>query len=81
MNKDALARHEHIKAALRIGGNSLSKLGAEIGVSGSAMSAVSMGKSRSAKIEAAIATALKTTPASLWPDRFEDTQISEHSAK
>lgn len=72
MNKRALARHEHIKGALRICGKPLSQLGRELGVSGSAMSAVSMGKSRSAKIEAAIAAALETTPEALWPDRNDN---------
>ena len=67
-----LEKHERLKAELRIRGTSLSRIGRALGVSSAAMSMVSTGKNRSARIETAIAQALNTTPEQLWPERYPD---------
>jgi Ner family transcriptional regulator len=68
---EARVLHERLKAELRIRGTSLARIARELGVSGTSMSLVGLGKHRSARIEAAIAKALDTTPALLWPDRYK----------
>ena len=65
-----LLLHEKNKAELRIRGTSLAKLARELGVSGTSMSLVSMGKHRSKRIEIAIANALGQSPEKLWPERY-----------
>lgn len=69
-SSDERKQHERLKAELRIRGTSLAQLGRDLGVSGTSMSLVGLGKHRSARIEAAIAKALDTTPQALWPGRF-----------
>lgn len=68
-----LQRHEAIKRALRARGLSFAALAEtlEPPVTGAAMTRVSQGYSRSARIEAALCAALETTPQQLWPERFE----------
>lgn len=70
MNSEPRAKHEHIKAELRIRGTSLAALGRDLKVTSAAMSMVSIGLNRSIRIETAIAGALETTPERLWPERF-----------
>lgn len=70
MPTEMRAKHERIKAELRIRGTSLAKLGRDLSVTGAAMSMVCIGHNRSVRIEAAIACALETTPECLWPERY-----------
>ena len=67
----ALAVHEKIKSELRIRGTSLAQIGRSLGVSGTSMSLVGIGKHRSKRIERAIADALDLPPESIWPDRYK----------
>ncbi|WP_136685472.1 helix-turn-helix domain-containing protein [Falsirhodobacter xinxiangensis] len=68
--KSAFEQHERLKAELRIRGTSLAQIGRELGISGSSMSLVGLGKHRSRRIERAIADALGTTPEELYPERY-----------
>lgn len=65
-------QHERIKGALVLRGLSLKALAAELGVVPTAVSLVSQGKGRSRRIEAAIASAVGSTPEKIWPDRYQD---------
>lgn len=68
--KSAFEQHERLKAELRIRGTSLAQIGRELGISGTSMSPVGLGKHRSKRIERAIADALGTTPEELYPERY-----------
>ncbi|WP_298976250.1 helix-turn-helix domain-containing protein [uncultured Roseobacter sp.] len=61
--------HERLKAELKVRGTSLAQLARDLGVSGTSMSLVSLGKHRSRRIEKAIADVMQMTPEELWPDR------------
>lgn len=65
-------QHARIKSALALRGATLSSIARELGVSPGTVSIVSRGFRRSRRIERAIADALTTTPAVLWPDRYPD---------
>jgi lambda repressor-like predicted transcriptional regulator len=70
--KSAFEQHQRLKAELRIRQTSLAEIGRELGVSGTSMSLVGLGKHRSRRIERAIADALGTTPETLYPDRYKE---------
>ena len=63
-------KHARIKGALALRGASLSSIARELGVTPGTVSIVSRGYRRSRRIEKAIADALDTTPAELWPSRY-----------
>jgi len=69
--RSALAAHERLKAELRIRGTSLAKIARELGVSGTSMSLVGLGKHRSKRIENAISRSLELPPESIWPYRYK----------
>ena len=64
-------RHERIKMRLRLAGSSLSQVARELGVQPTTVTSVCQGHRRSSRIEQLIATKLSTTPAVLWPDRYD----------
>lgn len=70
IKQSELIRHERIKAELRIRSTSLAEIARALGVSGTSLSLVSMGKHRSKRIEKAIAEALGENPEELWPERY-----------
>ena len=70
--KTAFEQHERLKAELRIRGTSLAKISRDLGISGTSMSLVGLGKHRSKRVERAIAEALGTTPEQLYPDRYPE---------
>ena len=65
-------RHAHIKCQLKLRGLSLAELASQIGVGASAVSSVSLGKSRSKRIEKHLAAALGKTAKELFPERYQD---------
>lgn len=65
-------QHERIKGALILRGLSLKSLADDLGVVPTAVSLVSQGKGRSRRIEAAIASAVGSTPERIWPDRYPE---------
>lgn len=71
-SKNPADRHERLKAELRIRGTSLAQIGRDLGVSGTSISLVGLGKHRSKRIERAIADALGTTPEKLYPERYRE---------
>lgn len=71
ISKSAQRRHRQVRAALECKGITLSQIAAELGVSPSSVSAVSLGRSRSRTIEEAICRYLDTDVATLWPSRIE----------
>ena len=70
--RQAFETHQRLKAELRIRGTSLAQIARDLGVSGTSMSLVGLGKHRSRRIERAIAQALDTDPEQLWPDRYPE---------
>lgn len=65
-----IKRHERIKMQLRLAGSSLAEVARELGVQTSTVAAVSRGKGRSRRIEAAISAKLGIAPERLWPERL-----------
>jgi lambda repressor-like predicted transcriptional regulator len=63
-------RHAWIKGALALRGETLSSIARELGVTPGTVSIVSRGYRRSRRIERAIADALDSSPADLWPSRY-----------
>jgi lambda repressor-like predicted transcriptional regulator len=66
-------QHENIKMRLRLQGSSLAVVARELAVTRTTVTAVSQGRCRSQRIEAAIATKLGVTPEQLWPERYRTT--------
>lgn len=66
------ARHAHIKFQLALRNLSLVDVAAQVGVGPSAVSAVSLGKSRSEKIELHIASVLGQPVQTLFPERYPE---------
>ena len=62
--------HEKLKMELRLRGSSMSQIAANVGVQPGSVTAVSQGIRRSRKIESALATAIGTTPETLFPSRY-----------
>ena len=65
---DARERHEQIKEGLYAKGSSLKDIARDLGVSSAAISLVSMGRSRSQRIERALAQKLGIAPERLFPE-------------
>jgi lambda repressor-like predicted transcriptional regulator len=65
-------QHDRIKCALALQGATLSSIARDLGVAPGTVSIVSRGFRRSRRIEKAIADALGSTPATLWPDRYSE---------
>ncbi|OOY15870.1 hypothetical protein BMI85_09960 [Thioclava sp. DLFJ4-1] len=65
-------RHSRIKYELDRRGLSLAEIARRAGVGLSAVSSVSLGRSRSARIEAKLADALETTAPELFPERYPE---------
>lgn len=63
-------RHARIRYELSLRGLSLAEIARRAGVGVSAVSAVSIGKSRSARIENLLAATLGTTAEELFPERY-----------
>lgn len=70
-------RHAHIKYQLELLGLRLADVAAQIGVGASAVSSVSLGKSRSRKIEEHLAALLSQKAEELFPERYQDVSESE----
>ena len=64
------ASHERLRAELRIRGTSLAQIARDLGVTKTTVSLVALGKQRSRRVERALADAMTTTPAELFPDRY-----------
>ena len=62
--------HVHIKHALNLKGSSLADIARTLNISQGSVSQVSIGRSRSKRVESALASALETTPEQLFPDRY-----------
>ncbi|MBS0200416.1 MAG: helix-turn-helix domain-containing protein [Proteobacteria bacterium] len=60
-----------MKARLRLAGTSLAQVARDLNVQPTTVTAVSLGVSRSRRIEKHIATVLATTPDKLWPERYD----------
>lgn len=65
-------RHALVKYELSLRGLSLAEIGRRAGVGTSAVSSVSLGKSRSARVERFIAEALEVPVEDLFADRYPD---------
>ncbi|MBO9444163.1 helix-turn-helix domain-containing protein [Phaeobacter italicus] len=63
-------RHARIRYELSLRGLTLAEIAKRAGVSISSVSAVSLGKSRSARVEMILAHALETLPEALFPERY-----------
>lgn len=63
-------QHARIKSALALKGATLSSIARNLGVAPGTVSIVSRGFRRSRRIEKAIADALDSTPAEIWPSRY-----------
>jgi lambda repressor-like predicted transcriptional regulator len=63
-------RHARIKYELELRGLTLADIARDAKVGTSAVSSVSVGKSRSHRLESLIAKAIGTTAAQLFPERF-----------
>jgi|GEM_PF-1766690 len=68
------AKHARIKCELELRGLSLADLAKQLGVGASAVSSVSLGKSRSGRIEKHIATAVEQRVEDLFPERYSHRQ-------
>ena len=66
----ASKRHELLKMRLHLAGSSLAQIAKELQVTPTTVTAVSRGRTRSRRIEAAIAAQLDDSPAKLWPERY-----------
>lgn len=66
------ARHAHIKFQLALRNLSLADVAEQVGVGPSAVSAVSLGKSRSEKIELHLANVLGQPVQILFPERYPE---------
>lgn len=64
------SRHAQIKYLLELRGLTLADVSKQIGVGASAVSSVSLGKSRSEKIEKHLATVLDQRVEDLFPERY-----------
>ncbi len=64
-------RHLRLKYDLAKSGLTLADLARHIGVSHSAVSMIVSGRSRSARIEQAVADALDRKPQDIWPEYYE----------
>lgn len=64
-------KHLETKCALEKRNLSFSKIARSLGLSHTTVLAVSIGRSRSKRVEAAIASALDKSPAEIWPDRYQ----------
>jgi lambda repressor-like predicted transcriptional regulator len=71
---DDEVRHAQIKSALSLKGQSLSDIARALGVSPCTVSIVSRGFRRSRRIETAIAEAVGSTPAKIWPKRYRQSE-------
>ena len=65
-------RHVHIKHALNLKGITLADVARALNVTQGTVSQVSVGRSRSKRVESALASALGTTPEQLFPDRYAE---------
>ena len=65
-------KHARIRYELSLRSLTLAEIARRAEVSVSSVSAVSLGKSRSARIELILAQALATRPEALFPDRYPD---------
>lgn len=68
--------HERIKAQLRENGSSMYAIARQLDVQPSTVTIVSQGLRRSRRIEAAIASALNTTPEVLFADRYAGEEVA-----
>ncbi|WP_245708087.1 helix-turn-helix domain-containing protein [Celeribacter baekdonensis] len=71
--------HERLKMELRLRGKSIASVARELDVLRSTVTLVSQGLRRSSKIEKALANAVGTTPAELFPDRYSAEEDSAAS--
>lgn len=69
-------QHQRIRAALSLKGITLSSIAKELNVAPATITVVSKGYRRSQRIERAIADALGSTPAQIWPDRYSKLAIA-----
>ncbi len=76
MPKDHV-RHEAIKSTLHLRGSSFSMIARELKISITAVSLVARGRSRSRRIETAIAEQSGLSLARLWPERYEKAMAAD----
>ncbi|MBB5724091.1 transcriptional regulator with XRE-family HTH domain [Loktanella ponticola] len=70
-----IRRHEERKYLLRLAGSSISKISADLGVSPTAVSYVSLRRNRSARIELAIARELNRPVNEVFPDTVVKSEV------
>lgn len=63
-------KHAKVKYLLALAGSSFSDVAARLGVSASTVSAVSLGRSRSRRIEAELSKRTGVPEVELWPERL-----------
>ena len=63
-------QHQRIRAALALKGITLTSIARKLDVKPTTITIVSKGYRRSKRIEQAIADAIGTSPAALWPSRY-----------
>lgn len=69
--QDLHTRHLEIRHGLNLAGTSFSEIARMLKVSHTTVNNVSRSKTRSARIEQAIASALGKKPCEIWPEYFE----------
>jgi Ner family transcriptional regulator len=69
---DPRVRHQFIRTGLSLRHQTLSSIATAMDVTTTTVSLVSQGKTRSAKIEQALATAIGFELHELWPERYHD---------
>lgn len=74
-------RHAKIKCELELKGLSLADLAKQLGVGASAISSVSLGKSRSERIENHLATAIGQSVETLFPERYTKSEEGSKDQK
>lgn len=74
------ARNDGIKAALHLRGSSYSDIARQIEVTTSAVSLVARGRSRSKRIEEAIAQQVGVEPHLLWPEHYPKLPATKEAA-
>ena len=70
-------QHARIKAALALRGITLSSIAKDLRVKPTTVTIVSKGHRRSRRIEEALATAVGSTAAQIWPDRYPEKRSFE----
>lgn len=73
-------QHKRIRAALALKGITLTSIARKLDVKPTTITIVSKGYRRSKRIEQAIADAIGTSPAALWPSRYPAASEKEEAS-